>query len=188
MVAMSALTSFVDGTIPHQGDLNNYGTNIDTLCQLTTGKTAASGVSSKPMCKVAINANLGIATNVDAVTIFNVANYNTDNMWVASQPTQVTIQTAGKYRVVVQGDWAANATNTRSVKILVNGTTNSNAVASCEVGAAPINDTIIQAVACESLAIGATVYMGVNQNSGGSLNLGTSLGGTFMIVEWVAPY
>ncbi|MFC0438749.1 hypothetical protein [Kutzneria buriramensis] len=190
MVAMTALTSFVDGNIPHQGDLNNYGTNIDALCQLTTGKTAASGVSSKPLVKVALNANQSIAGNTLTIPSWNAASANTDNMWVVSNPTFLTVRTAGWYAILLQTSWASGTLTERNLGIMINGTTeNTNSVAKNDYFGSPADNIYLQVTAYEHLAVGATIYGYVYQTSGGSLNLlSAAPAGTYLSARWDAPY
>jgi hypothetical protein len=189
MVAMNALTSFVDGTFPHQADLNNYGSNIDALCQLTTGKTAASGVSSKPLCRVSLNANQSIPDSTITVVSWNAAGANTDNMWVASQPTQLTVQTAGWYAILLQDSWTGATQSNRSCGIMINGTSEAtNGVAKNWFAGSLNGPWYHQVVAYEHLAAGATIYGYVYQVSGGALNLVTSVPGTYLSARWDAPY
>lgn len=187
MPSMSALTTFTDGAVVHQADLNNLSTNIDALCQITTGKTAASGVSTKPMAMVHISADKLITNNVDALISWDVADYNTDNMWVGSQPTQFTVQTAGKYRVNVVTVWANNASGIRSTKIMVNGTSNANVVTSTIITPVSSIETAYTTTCTVALAANATVYLDVFENSGSNINVRTTFGGTWATIEWCAP-
>lgn len=184
---MSALTTFVDGVVVHQADLNNLSTNIDTLCQITTGKTAASGVSTKPMAMVHISADKTINNNTDTLIVWDVADYNTDNMWVGSQATQFTVQTAGKYRINVVTVWASNASGIRSTKIMVNGTSNANVVTSSIFPPVSGIDTAYTTTCTVALAAGATVYLDVFQSSGSNIAVRTAFGGTWATIEWCSP-
>lgn len=187
MPSMTAWSTFTDGTVVHQAALNNLSTNGDTLCQITTGKTSASGVSSKPICEAHLTGTQSIAASTDTLISWNASAYNTDNLWTASQPTQFTVQTAGKYRISVVTDWTANATGMRSTKVLVNGTANSNAVASFVGSASNTFDTCYTVEYTVQLAVGAVIYFDTFQNSGGAVTVGTAFGGTSAVVEWVAP-
>lgn len=188
---MTAWTSFTDGVVVHQAGLNNLSTNGDSLCQITTGKTSASGVSSKPICEVHLTSNKSIANSADTLISWDATGYNTDNMWVGSVPTQITVQTAGKYRISVTTDWAPNVTGARLTKILVNGTANANSVATTQTGANPVAiATAYSTVYTAALAAGATIFVDVLQNSGGALNLEVNTngsGGCSICVEWMAP-
>lgn len=187
MPSMTAWTNFVDGTIVHQGALNNLSANGDTLCQITTGKTSASGVSSKPIVEAHLTATFNVANSLDTLISWNAQGYDTDNMWTASQSTQFNIQTAGKYRISTVSDWTANVTGQRVTKIMVNGTGNANVVASFIGNASSAFDTCYPVAYTVQLAAGAVVYIDVFQTSGGALTLGTSFGGTSANIEWVCP-
>lgn len=189
MPSMSALTSFTDGVVVHQGGLNNLSTNIDTLCQLTTGKTAASGVSSKPLCRTSITSSQSIPDSTITVISWNTANASTDNMWVSSVPTSMVVQTAGWYAITVQASWNGATQSNRSIGVMINGTTESvNGVAKTWFAGSLNGPWYHQVTAYEHLAVGATIYGYVYQVSGGALSLVTSTPGTYMSARWDAPY
>lgn len=189
MPSMTSLTSFVDGSIVHQGDLNNLSANINTLCQLTTGKTAASGVSSKPLVRTSITSNQSIPDSTITVISWNTANASTDNMWVSSVPTALTVQTAGWYSILVQAAWASGTQSNRSIGVMINGTNeNVNGVAKTWFAGSLVGPWYQQVTAYEHLAAGATIYGYVYQVSGGALNLVTSVPATYMSARWDAPY
>lgn len=187
MPSMTAWSSFTDGVIVHQAALNNLSTNGDSLCQITTGKTSASGVTSKPICEVHLTGPQSISNSTDALIAWNASAYNTDNMWVPGTANQVTVNTAGKYRISVVTDWSANATGMRSTKVMVNGTSNSNVVASFVGSTSSAFDCCYTVEYTVALAIGATIYVDVFQNSGSTLTTGLAFGGTSAVVEWVCP-
>jgi hypothetical protein len=185
---MTALTNFTDGVVVHQGHLNNLSVNIDTLTQLATGKTAASGVSHKPMALVRLTSNLPVVTGNDLLIAWHSEVYDSDNLWTPSVPNRFSIQTPGKYVITTGSSWFANSAGDRHTKIYVNGTSNANTVASFGGKANSSFETCYTVTSPPiSLASGAAVYGDVYQNSGGPLNLGLGLGGTWMAIEWVAP-
>jgi hypothetical protein len=189
MVAMTALTSFTDGVIVRQAELNNLASNIDALCQMTTGKPASLGHSSKPMALVRINANQDIPGNTDTLINWNAADYDTDNLWVPSVPNHFTVNTAGKYVIRTGVIWNANANGGRITKIFVNGTANPNAVATTDISASNVFETSYTTESpAVPLAYGATVYVNTWQNGVNPLTLSSAYGGTWLSIEWVAPY
>lgn len=195
MPAMSALTSFTDGNVVHQADLNNYGTNIDTLCQQTTGKTAAAAKSSKAITQVERNANLSIADGGASPIIitWNTASQQiTDTLWTAGSPTVLTVVTAGWYQMNLQVTWASAVLSIRTSGIMVNGTVQAtNSIASTSFSSTSTNVSYQQVGAYYRLAAGATIYGFVYQSSGGAVNLNpTSVlaPGTYLAVRWDAPY
>lgn len=189
MPSMTAPTNFTDGVVVHQADLNNLSTNLDSLCQITTGKTAASGVSTKPIVRVGLNANQSIPDSTITVVSWNAASTNTDNMWVASQPTQLTVQTAGWYQILMQTAWNGATQSNRSCGVMINGTSEAvNGVAKNWFAGSLNGPWYHQVLAYEHLAAGATIYGYVYQVSGGALSLVTSVPGTYLSARWDAPY
>lgn len=193
MPAMQPVTTFTDGVVVHQADLNNLSTNITTLCQQTTGKTAAQGASSKPLAQVDMNAVQSIPNATVTLVSWNLASTQiTDTVWVASAPTQLTIVTAGWYAMDLQVCWDNGATTNRVIGMMVNGTTPSaNSVS--EINYIGTTTTVFKhrATAYAHLSAGATIYAYVSQSSGGgSLNINPSsisYPGTYMSVRWDAP-
>jgi hypothetical protein len=192
MPAMLPVTTFVDGVVVHQGDLNNLSTNIDTLCQQTTGKTAAQGASSKPLAQVDMNAVQSIANTTVTVISWNLASTQvTDTMWVASQATQLTVVTAGWYAMDLQVCWDNGLNSNRVIGMMVNGTTpTANSISEVNYIGTTTSVFKQRATAYAHLSVGATIYAYVNQTSGGSLNINPnsiSYPGTYMSVRWDAP-
>jgi hypothetical protein len=193
MPAMQATTNFVDGVVVHQGDLNNLSTNINTLCQQTTGKTPAQAASSKPITQVDLNATQSISDTVITLISWNLASTSiTDTIWVASAPTVLTIVTPGWYSMDLQVCWANGTMNNRVIGMMVNGTTpTANSIAEVNAG----NSTTVtlfkhRCTAYAHLNQGATVYAYCLQTSGGAINLNpnsVAYPGTFMSVRWDAP-
>lgn len=189
MPSMAAWPTFTDGTVVHDTAMNLLSTNGDTLCQITTGKTSASGVSAKPSARVMRVANQSIANTTNVQPSWDTETYDTDNLWVSSTATQFTIQTAGKYRITVNTDWAVNGTGYRATRIQVNGTADANTIASVVLPAIAGVDTVTSVTDTAQLAAGATVSVIVSQNSGAALNLGstTGYGGSSATIEWISP-
>lgn len=195
MPAMSALSTFTDGTMVHQGDLNNLSTNINTLCQQTTGKTAAQGASSKPITQVDLNATQSIPDATTTVISWNLASTTvTDTLWVASNPTFLTIISAGWYAMELQVCWAAATLTNRVLGVMINGTTPSANSISENNFINPATSGLFKhrATAYAHLAAGATIYAYTFQQSGGgAINIvptSSSYPGTFLSVRWDAPY
>jgi hypothetical protein len=191
-VAMMAPTNFTDGVLVRQADLNNLSTNLDALCQITTGKTAASGVASKPLCKLQRNAPQLISSVVNTLVQWDTEIVDTDNMWVPSVPDHMTVQTPGWYDIKFQYhiDAGGNAPTERVAEIFVNGTSTSNTAGSMDSVMSRVQGTRIQCVATEHLAAGATIYANLYQDSGVPLNIAssTTTWRVFLVAEWTAPY
>ncbi|MFD1145983.1 hypothetical protein [Saccharothrix hoggarensis] len=189
MPAMSSPTSFVDGVLVHQADLNNLSVNIDTLTQLTQGKPAASGVSHKPMAMVKLTSPQPVNNSTDLIVPWHAEVYDFDNLWTPGSANRFSVQTSGKYVIRMGTDWSANATGLRTTKIFVNGTSNANTVAGYSAPPPSAFDAFYTVESPPvSLAAGASVYFDVFQSSGVTLDLGLSFGGTWASIEWVAPF
>lgn len=195
MPAMQATTNFVDGVVVHQGDLNNLSTNINTLCQQTTGKTPSQAASSKPITQVDLNTTQSISDTSLTLVSWNVASTSTtDTIWVASNPTLLTIVTPGWYAIEFQVCWSSGRMQNRVIGMMVNGTTpTANSIAELNDGFSSITDVTLfkqRVTGYAHLGQGATLYAYVVQTSGGAINLNpnsVSYPGTFMSVRWDAP-
>lgn len=188
MAAMTALSQFTDGILVRQGDLNNVSANLDTLTQLTLGKPAASGVSSKPMVLIRLTSNLTVINTSDQLVNWQARDYDTDNLWVPSVPNRFTIQTPGKYVARAGATWVAGG-GIRNTRIYVNGLSYANSIAVYQGNAASGVETIYTITSAPvALATGAAVYFTSYQNSGGPLDMEPGSGGTWASLEWVAPF
>jgi hypothetical protein len=178
-VSAPALPAFVDGTVVHQGPLNDIVTNINILADNTAGKRQAAQYL-RPKCTLQKNATQSIASaGTPTLISWTSANTNTDNMWVGSQANQVTIQTAGLYALMVSVIWLGGLTTSLARSdawILVNGTGVGNIVAG-QSSSIYNGGWWIHVATVAQLAAGAVVYFGVDQNSGSSGTLDTNFGG-----------
>jgi hypothetical protein len=179
--AMSAITQFVDGVMVDAAALNNLSTNIDALTQLTTGKTAASRVTSKPVLKLKRTAALSISNSTTPTQItWDTQLLDTDNMWASGQV--ITIQTAGWYRVDLQVTWASGSASPRHAP------TNLAALTDERLGRS--NPIAQQVRLYDRLDAGTTLRAGCLQTTSGSLALDPSVnyGGVWMSIAWDAPF
>ena len=191
MPAMSAITQFVDAVLVDAAALNNLSTNIDTLTQLATGKTAASGVTSKPVLKLKRTASLSIPNSTTPTVVsWDTQLLDTDNMWSSGQV--ITIQTAGWYRVDLQVSWVSASASQRQALIYVNGTADpANLAALKDERLGRTNPITQQARLYDRFAAGTTLRAGALQTSGTNplaLDPSTNYGGVWMSVAWDAPF
>jgi len=189
---MSGLTAFTDGLVPSASNLNNLGTNIDTLCQITTGKAAATGVTSKGVTKPYKTVNgAAIPTSFLFRVAYNATAGNVDSSWLMSYDTGVVPHRDGWWRIEAQAAWDPYAPSERRIGIAVNGTNDSNIIAcSSTQMAAPNPYNQRQQVSCIShIGSGTTIYVLVWQDSGVSANLDPNTQwGTWVSVVWEAPW
>lgn len=167
------------------GTLNRYPAHILALYTQTVGGWR----TGKPMCLVkAVDAG-GVPNSTDTVIQFQTAAQDTDGMYSSTSPTQLTVQTTGWYRVVLQVHWDTTTTGRRACKIMVNGIDpGSNAIASDarDLGT-PGEGTLTSCEGLAHLAAGATIYGNVWQSSGGTLHFVSGFSGTFLSAEWLMP-
>lgn len=135
----------------------------------TTGHIGARAYNS---------AALSIPNATDTVLTFNGERYDTDPNGeihsTASNTSRLTCRTAGKYLVAASVAFAANATGSRFLRLLVNGSIYIAIVSSHGNSAAL--DTLLIAAAFYDLAAGDYVEADVHQTSGGALNVNSAAG------------
>ena len=172
-----AIPTFTDGLVVHATTLNALSSNLTNL--YTYGQ--ASFTSQKP-CVVAQQTTGQTITGVDTLLNFQTATVNTDNMWTASVPNQLTVQHAGIYYVWSVIAWAVTATgsfgNHGISYILINGSTASSAVAtSGNVYGTTAGNCAASTSCIINLAAGATIFS-LGNSQGANNTLGVALGGS----------
>jgi hypothetical protein len=191
---MSALSTFTDGVLVHQGQLNNLPTNIDALCQQTTGKTAAAGASTKPLLKVHLTASQSVPNNLDTFLNWGTTSVNSDGMWLGTAPVnRIIINTPGWYRIIAQATWVITGAGAshRVINIYANGTNDSlNVVSSFNTitGGVVVNNFRNQVCAYERLAAGTSLYIAVGHSIGSTTTVVSTPFGTWCAIRWDAPY
>jgi hypothetical protein len=189
------LPTFYDSTIVQFPQLNRLSYDSDALARITLGRPLVSGASTKPLCKVNLNANQSVANNATAgaaeVIDWDQAVVDTDGMFTtAGGASFVQVQTPGWYWIVLQIQWASGSGPARVCQVAVNGTADPlNVTASVNTLMGSSGPVTQQCVAYEHLNAGAAVYGMSFQNSGGSLNmLANGSHGTCMSVIWADPF
>jgi hypothetical protein len=187
-VPSPAIPSFTDGTIVHQADLNSLATNLTNLYSYNQG-----GFFTQRPCVIATQTSgQAVANATDTLVSFNSAPVNTNNMWVASQATQITIQTAGVYYCFGLIPYPTIASPTLSTvctaNLWVNGTSPSNAVNGTDIpfvaagsGAAP------QASYLGNFASGTVIYLDAYHTAGSSQTLRVSPYGAILAAIYLTP-
>jgi hypothetical protein len=167
-----AIPSFTDGTIVHQAAVNALASNLSNLYNFALG-----GFESAPPFCIANQTSTQSVTNNTYVPIsFNTTLINVSNMWVASQPTQLTIQVAGTYILWGQVIWSGSTAGYRGQALTVNGLgVPGNQVSGQNWPNNPGGFVASSCFALYKLSAGATIYNMGWQNSGGAL--ATSTGG-----------
>jgi hypothetical protein len=175
------MPTFVDGVVVHATSLNSLSTGVNAINTLLTG--AAAPRAYIPTATARITSNKTISNNLDTLVTFDAAGVNNDAAWTAST-NHFTIKTAGVYIAWAQCNFAAASGGIRAAYILLNGTSvSTNAVAGVFDNAQSIGGGNFFALATQplQLAVNATLYFSVYQNSGSSLALAsTTESGNFM--------
>lgn len=184
-----AIPTFSDGSVLSASQLNALGSNLTNLYNYNQGgfNTQRPAVIAQQTTGQAIN------NQTDTLVSFNSTTVNTNNMWVASNPTYLTIQTAGIYWLFSQTRWPTIGSPTLNTvcasNIMANGTNvQTNTIASnllpfVSNGAGCGNQCGIIA----NLTAGTNIYLDVWQSSGATQTLATNFGGTFLGAIFLTP-
>jgi len=183
------IPSFTDGQIVHATDLNALASNLTNLYLYNN----AGFTTQKPAAIVKQTTGQSIPNNADTVVNFQSAVINTDNMWTASVPGQLTIQHAGIYLLNGQVFYQAIGSPTLATNmggyLCVNGTTAStNAVGAggTNAGQGAAGPTANMA-ALVNLAAGATVFLEATHTTGSAQTLRTNYGGSWLAAIFITP-
>lgn len=181
-----AIPSFTDGSLLHATSLNALASNLTNLYAYNQGGFS----TQRPAVIATQTTGQAIANSTDTLVNFNSAPVNTNNMWVASQPTQITIQTAGIYFLFATVHYPTLASPTlgtvTTTNLWLNGTSPSNTVAACEVPYMTVGGGPSPQVAyLANLAAGAVLYVDAWHTAGSTQTLivspyGSVLGAIFL--------
>src|SRR5947209_16092439 len=174
------MPTFIDGTLVHAASLTSPSSGTNAINSLLTGAVAPRAYI--PTSTAKITSNKSIANNTDTLVTFDSAGVNNDTMWAAAA-THFTIKTAGVYFAWAQCNFAPTAGGIRAAYILLNGTSvATNAVAGAFRNPLNFGDGNFFLVFAPpmSLAVNATLYFSVYQNSGAALNLTSGDSGSYM--------
>jgi hypothetical protein len=130
----------------------------------------AISILPTPTTKITRSTNQSIPDSAVTAISFDAVSWNVGDMAnVVSQPTRITIQTAGKYVFGANILWADNATGRRQTIIAKNGSV-ATRVTTLEQ-AIVVTATIQAAVGMDSSAVGDFYEVYVFQSSGAPLNV-----------------
>lgn len=175
------MPTFTDSAIVHQGQLNLLSAGINNLSLLAAGVVAPRAYI--PAAAANINATQSIANATDQTVVWNAASPNNDGMWASGAADHLIVQSAGVFVGFARVHFASNGTGSRACHVMLNGTSIiANSVGVISVNAVGVSaDTIFTCITPPMrLAAGAQLYLSVYQNSGGALNLLTTLSGTML--------
>lgn len=161
--------------------INELLTDIGVLSSLTTNakvnlvaavneiNSSLSEITKYPACRVYNNTNISLASGSYASLPFNSEDFDTDNIHdVTTNNTRLTCNTAGVYLITVNVSFFMNATGSRSLKILLNGST--------IIGMVTDNTSTILTMRLNintiyKLSVGDYIEIQAYQDSGSALNV-----------------
>ena len=181
------IPSFTDGMLVHAVDLNALAANLTNLYNYNN-----AGFTTQKPCVIATQtSSQPIANTTDVLVSFQTAAVNTDNMWTASAPTQLTIQHAGIYLIVGSVHYpilgGATTSTVGTANIWINGTSPTNAVIGANQPAVTAGAGIVPTcVTLQNLAAGATVYLDAFHTFGSTQNLVVGYG-SYLAAMFLTP-
>lgn len=184
-----AIPTFTDGMLVHATDLNGLASNLTNLYNYTN----ASFISQRPCVIAKQTTGQSIPNAANTLVNFQSAAVNTDNMWTASVPSQLTINHAGIYLLYSQTRYGAVANNLAyavTTSLLVNGTAVPGNAVSTQAQIPPSvgAGTALMCISLVNLAAGSTVFLNAWQATGGAaVTLDTAYGGTYIGAVFLTP-
>lgn len=171
-------------TVPVPRTWSTGETVTATIMNATTGvKGALDFLLSPPRTSVYQTATTTCTTGVATTILFDTESYDTDTMHSTSVNTgRITATTTGLYTVYGQVCMASNATGTRTLALLKNGT----AVANARLQSVIATNAYIDLETDVQLTAGDYVTMTMTQTSGGDLATVAGAGNTWFQARWVA--
>lgn len=186
MPSLTPLQTFGEKLV-NAAALNPMAQDVDTLCQLTCGRTIASSPQAKPFVKVVRSTTFSMSNNAATTVSWSSAPGSSDGMWSSGAPTLITVQTAGWYYVTFQMSFANASATRRNASLLINGTSNpANLAASHDEYMGSPDTMRLQARFYEPLNVGDVIRATALQASGGSINSDVNDGGVFLFAVWDA--
>lgn len=123
---------------------------------------------NNPAASVVRNTTQSISNAASTAISWDTVLYDTNSFYAGGNPTRLTVNQAGKYRVTANVCFTSNVTGVREAWFLKNGTGTSFGAA--QLSAANGDDTTFTISAEVNLAAGDYVEVYVFQSSGGALN------------------
>jgi hypothetical protein len=154
----------------------------DAAC--TSRETAISdlgglGVQAQDVGALAydVSSTPAVQSETETFLTFDSEEWDTANLHDPTvNPGRLTVPSAGKYLVVANVGFEANASGARNLYINVNGTAYTASQVYVNASTHPSSETLLVATAIVSLNAGDYVTIGIGQNSGAPLSLYRSAG------------
>ena len=148
------------------------GSGVADAASFLRGDSSWQKVAQDLGCRVRKSANQSIPNATVTTVTWDTEDYDTDTMHDnVTNNTRLTIQTAGKYLIVAQSNWASNNTGTRIARIRKNGV---DYLASFEQPSNLANEASAAVSLVANFIAGDYLEFTVYQDSGGALNFQSS--------------
>jgi hypothetical protein len=173
VASLDDLPNDVGGLTPAQlkAVFDKFGADFVAWFNATHIGTDKIHIGDNPAARVYHDAAQSIANNTLVALAFNSERYDNDTMHDnATNNSRLTAKTAGKYHIVGNVEFEANASNTRALIIRLNGATN---ISFLQVPPAAVATNLVISTTY-SLSVGDYVELIAYQNSGGALNVNSS--------------
>jgi hypothetical protein len=157
------------GSTPARLGIGSTGQVLTVASGVPSWATPAGGTPTFKGCSLYNSAYQSIASATPTVATFDSENFDTDGYHSTSTNTgRITIPTGlgGKYLVIINMRWAANATGVRIAYLRKNG----SSVGDFIVNQGNAQDSAWSRSAILNLTAGDYIYFDAYQESGGSLN------------------
>ena len=154
---------------------NDYNTNITNVNVSATAGIARSKLAETPSCSAVIAAATSITDSLfTTVGMTDTDEWDNDNMHdTATNPSRITIRTAGRYIIQGYGQWAASATGARFFDIRKNAGTQGALRIQSTVQNLPASTIFQNITGLVDCAVNDYLELYIYQNSGGALNFST---------------
>lgn len=159
---------------PASGKVRLYAKSDGSLYQkddagTETGLAGGGAGGYTQGARVYNNANLSISNATQVALTFNTERYDTDTIHdTSSNTSRLTCKTAGKYLIIANAEFAANATGVRGLYIRLNGAT---LIGITHAQITSGDGAIFTVSTIYDLAVNDYVEVMAYQASGGSLNV-----------------
>lgn len=134
-----------------------------------TGAILAADLASQPAARAYHNAAQSIANSTVTTLAFNSERFDTNTIHdTSSNNSRLTCQTAGRYQITANVEFASGGGNRRLVQILLNGAT---AIGRVDLAPQSGSASVYVVSTVYQLAVSDYVEVQVFQDSGGALNV-----------------
>lgn len=178
------IASFEDGGSAVVAKVPVEGTGADDVTEKAEVPVIVK--YTPPRANIRRTSNAVVATGTDTLVTWEAVDYSNGAITVAAGSDSITIGETGIYDVNFEWQWAANATGTRSITLLLNGSSvATNAIAESAITPTAAGQSAQVLATQRSFNNGDVLRCNVFQSSGGNLGGGApyfgGISGRFVI-------